>query len=132
MFLIEGSKIVIRDTFDSGLSYYDVMNNTPTPEISGRTLTCEFDAPTLQQQMQADGEFYTVDLRVRLQVININNLIGTTQENNISVEAIFIDDKAISATAKDTITIIRREGDTREITDNWYAAKHHVASDRTI
>src|SRR5690625_7816625 len=97
MFLIEGSKIVIRDTFDSGLSYYDVMNNTPTPEISGRTLTWEFDAPTLQQQMQADGEFYTVDLRVRLQVINNNNLIGTTQENNISVEAIFIDDKAISA-----------------------------------
>jgi len=128
MFLKEGSKIVIRDTFDSGLSYYDVMNNTPTPEISGRTLTWEFDAPTLQQQMQADGEFYTVDLRVRLQVINNNNLIGTTQENNISVEAIFIDDKAISATAKDTIPIISREEATGDITGNWYAPTHNGPS----
>ena len=51
MFLEEGSKIVIQDTFSNGLSYDDVMNNTPEPTRSGNTLTWEFDAPTLAEQI---------------------------------------------------------------------------------
>lgn len=120
MFIKEGSKIVIKDTFSDGLTFYDVMDNTPTPVLSGRTLTWEFDAPTLAEQMQADGDFYTVDLRVRLQVTNNDNLIGTTQENSVSVSGTFIDNKTITANAKDSIYISSREAGTGTVEGNVY------------
>lgn len=124
MLLKEDSKIVITDTFSRGLTYYDVMNNTPEPTVSGRTLTWELDAPSIAEQMEADGEFFTVDLRVRLQVNNNNNLIGTTQENNVHLSATFIDDNTISESTRDTITIVSRDVATGEIEGNYYVPVH--------
>ncbi|CAM4158756.1 adhesive domain-containing protein [Lederbergia lenta] len=120
MYLKEGSKIVIKDTFSNGLTFYDVMDDTPTPTLSGRTLTWEFDAPTLAEQMQADGEFFIVDLRVRLQVTNNNTLVGTTQENSVNVSGTFIDNKTITADAKDSIYISSKPEDTGEVKGNVY------------
>lgn len=127
MFIKEGSKIRITDTFTNGLTYYDVMDNTPEPTRSNRTLTWEFDAPTLAQQVQAEGDFYTIDLRVRLQVNTTNtnpNIVGTTQQNNVSVSATFIDDKTITASAQDSIIIVDRDSATGDITGTIMYPSH--------
>lgn len=124
MFIKEGSKIVIKDTFSNGLTFYDVMNDTPQPTVSGRTLTWEIDAPTFEQQMEADSEFFTMDLRVRLRVNNDESLIGTTQENNVSTSVTFIDDQVKTDAAKDSITIVSTEQANGDIEGTWYVPTH--------
>ncbi|NWO15098.1 adhesive domain-containing protein [Virgibacillus sp.] len=117
MFIKPGSTIIIQDTFDAGLSYYDVMNNTPQPSVSGRTLTWKLDAPTLQEQMQAEGDLFTMELRVRLQVKNDGNLIGTTQDNVAFVDATFMDNKGLQPKprASASIPVISREQATGDV-----------------
>lgn len=120
MYLEEGSKIVVQDTFSNGLSYYDVMDNTPEPIRSGNTLTWEFDAPTVAEQMEADGDLFTIDLRVRLRVGNNNNLVGTTQSNRVNVNAKFIDGNDQTEQAEANIYIVDREESTGEISGTVY------------
>lgn len=128
MFIKEGSKIVIRDTFSSGLTFYDVMDNSPQPSVSGRTLTWEFDAPSIAEQMTADGEFFTMDLRVRLQVNNNESLVGTTQENNVSVSTTFIDNQTVPTSAKDSIYISSREAATGDVQGSVYVPSFYGPS----
>src|SRR5690625_58250 len=129
LFLKEGSKITVTDTFSDGLTYYDVMGGTPEPDRSGRTLTWEFDAPTIMEQAEAEGDLYTLDLRVRLQVNDNENLIGTTQENEVTVEATTIDDNTITKTAKDEIPIVDREATTGEIEGGVMYPNHFGPAD---
>ncbi len=129
MFIKEGSKIVIKDTFSNGLTFDDVLNGTPQPTVSGRTLTWEIDAPTFEQQMEADGEFFTMDLRVRLRVNNSAGLVGTKQENNVSTNVTFIDDQIKTDNAAESITIVSTEEANGEITGTWYVPTHNGPSD---
>ncbi|KGX84743.1 SpaA isopeptide-forming pilin-related protein [Pontibacillus litoralis] len=129
MYVQEGSKIIIQDTFSSGLKFHDVMNDTPQPTVTGNTLTWEFDAPTIQEQMQAEGEFFTVDLRVRLQVKNDNTLVGGTQKNNASAFITAIDGNTINAEANDSIPIISREQATDDIEGTIFYPAHFGPKD---
>src|SRR5690625_4416183 len=127
MFLKEGSKIIIKDTFSSGLNDFNLISSSPTlnnPVISGRTVTWELDAPTIVEQAEAEGELYTLEFQVRLHVNNNTNLIGTSQENNVEVTATFIDDESMTESSKDTITIISSEQADGEIDGTVVYTQH--------
>lgn len=121
MYIKEGSQIVITDTLPAGLTYVSTEKG-PEPTQSGNQLTWTFDAPTIDDQKNAEDELFSTTLQVWLKVEP--GTVDTTQENNIEVEGTFINDEISTSTAKDQIFIVDSETANGDIVGSWYIPNH--------
>ncbi|MFD2706956.1 SpaA isopeptide-forming pilin-related protein [Salibacterium lacus] len=121
MYMKEGSQVVLEDTIPDGLSF-DGMETGPAPQQNGKTLTWNFDAPTLNEQQNADTELFSEAVRVWLTVDD--GTTGTTQQNNVSASATFIDDSTQTSNGSDQVQISSSEAADGELEGNYYVPAH--------
>ncbi|MGY4688555.1 MSCRAMM family protein [Salibacterium sp. K-3] len=128
MYMKEGSQVVLEDTIPSGLTF-DGMETGPAPQQNGKTLTWNFDAPTLNEQQNADTELFSETVRVWLTVDD--GTVGTTQENNVSASATFIDDSTQTSNGSDQVQISDSEAANGELDGSYYVPAHIGPADGT-
>ncbi|ENH95978.1 cell wall surface anchor family protein, partial [Gracilibacillus halophilus YIM-C55.5] len=121
MYLKEGSEIIITDTLPDGLSYVSTAQG-PEPVQDGNTLTWTYDAPTIEEQKDADTELYSTTIQVLLEVDDGTQ--DTTQQNDVSANVTYIDDSTETVEAYDYIDIVDSDTANGEIDGNYYVPVH--------
>lgn len=121
LYMKEGSQVVLTDTLPSGLTYVSTQVG-PEPTQAGNELTWTFDAPSIEEQTNAEDELFSTTIQVLLRVAP--GTVDTTQSNTVGAEAVFINDVTGTTSASHAITIVDSDTANGDITGSWYVPNH--------
>ncbi|HCW52265.1 MAG TPA: hypothetical protein DG753_00670 [Clostridium sp.] len=127
LYFKDGSKIIIKDTLPAGMSYVSDNGGGKYDEAS-RTITWEFDAPSLSVQEVASGQVFDQSIDVK---VAFDKDIENFQQfkNTVNVTGTDITDKKISHSSSASVTAAAKDPNGVNTSGIYWVPTHYGPTD---